>query len=291
MSGCSVSPAKKNAGLMASLGSIGALSEVPASDDSALADSLHENAADFLPDFLADAKEQVKSEKKKKKKKYKVFLGHKVKRGYARAGGKGSKQTIETFYYLKVFKEPDPFVPEKFYYDLKTRKLRGTKGALDPGRAKVLHGPYKKTVGGKVIEEGFFYLGNKHLRWEKYNRDFILISKIHFEKGYPRDAIVNYHDAELQKVKEVIPKFYGEVQGRYLRFYEDGQLEWEGQYEKGRKIGVWTNYYNFRLRRHYQYQYPETPYDEPVEPSLFREYDKHGNVVFEKGKLDKRASR
>jgi antitoxin component YwqK of YwqJK toxin-antitoxin module len=288
---CNVLPGKKKSGSAISLGSIGALSDVPSGDDATAADTLDKPSLDPVPDFLADAKDQVKSDKKKKKKKYKVFLGHKVKRGYARSGGKGKNQTIETFYFLRVYQDPDPFVPEKYYFDLKTRKLRGTKGTVDPGRAKILHGPYKKTVGGKIIEEGYFYLGNKHLRWEKFNKEFILISKIHFEKGHPRDATVHYHDAELQKVKEVIPQYNGEVQGRYLRFYEDGQLEWEGQYEKGRKVGIWTNYYNFRQRRHYQYQYPESPYDAPADPVLFREYDRSGNIVYEKGKLDKRAQR
>ncbi|CAN5738697.1 hypothetical protein BH24BAC1_BH24BAC1_05920 [soil metagenome] len=289
LGGCSILPGKKSI-TPGALGSVGVLHDVPKGEVTS-ADTTDTPSLDPTPDFLADAKEQIKPEKKKKKKKYKVFLGHKVKRAYARSGRKGKNQVLETFYYLKEFQEPDPFVPEKYYYDPKTRKLRGTKGAIDPARAKILHGPYKKTIGGKVQEEGFFYLGAKHLRWERYNKDNILLSKVHFEKGYPRDATVYYYDAERQKVKEVIPLAYGEVQGKYLRFYENGQMEWEGQYEKGKKVGVWTKYYSFRQRRHYQYQFPDSPYEEVSEPVLLREYDRHGTVVYEKGKLDKRAQR
>jgi hypothetical protein len=290
--GCGVLPGKKGITAAESLGSVGALHEVPTEEEVTATDTLTQPSLEAKkPDFMADAKGEVRPEKKKKKKKYKVFLGYKVKKGYARSGRKGKNQVLETFYYLRDYQEPNAFVPNKYFFDLKTRKLKYTKGAVDPTRAKILHGPYKKTQGGKVIEEGFFYVGTKHLRWEKYNKDNILLSKVHFEKGFLRDATVYYHDAGQQNIKEVIPVFRGEVEGQYLRFYENGQLEWQGQYEKGRKVGVWTKYYSFRQRKHYEYQFPESPYDDPAEPVLIREYDRHGNVVYEKGKLDKRAQR
>lgn len=225
--------------------------------------------------------EMEKKERKRRQKRSKrYFLGHKVKRAYTKSGGR-YKETIETFSYLPEHVEPNEYAPFKYYYDTKKGKLaRSGSNVEDVDRYKVLHGPYEKTINGEVVEEGYFYVGTKHLRWEKYrnNEDHTLVDKEHYEKGFLRDAVVTYY-GDTKKIKEVIPYEYGEVQGTYYRFYENGQLEWSGQYQKGRKIGVWINYYDFRNRRHYEYQYPETVYDKPHEPFLIREYDRHATPI------------
>lgn len=236
---------------------------------------------------LAGAKSTVKEEKKPKKKKNKnVFLGYKTKKGVARSGrGKGT--VTEVFNYLRVYKEPSAYAPAKYYYNVKRRKI--FKGrTIDPKVSKILHGPYKKMQNGKVLEEGYFYIGTKHLRWEKYNKEGILLGKTHFEKGYPRDAQITYYDAAQQKVKEVIPYMNGKVEGDYVKFRPDGLLEWEGQYENGKKVGEWIEFWPFRNRKHYEYKYPETAYDEPFEPYLNREWNRNNSLIYEKGKLDKR---
>lgn len=236
---------------------------------------------------LAGAKTTVKEEKKTKKKKKNVFLGYRIKKGVAKSGT-GKNAVIETFSYLREYKEPSEYVPAKYYYNIKRRKI--FKGrTIDPKVSKILHGPYKKMQGGKVLETGYFYVGTKHLRWERYNRNEILLSKTHFEKGFPRDAQISYYDGARQKIKEVIPYVNGKVDGDYVKFREDGLLEWEGQYEDGRKVGEWIEYWPFRNRRHYVYQYPESAYDEPFEPYLLREYNRNNTLIYEKGKLDKRA--
>lgn len=236
---------------------------------------------------LAGAKTTVKEEKKTKKKKKNVFLGYKTKKGITRSGS-GKNAVIETFNYLREYQEPSNYAPAKYYYNVKRRKI--FKGrTIDPKVSKILHGPYKKMQGGKVLEQGYFYIGTKHLRWEKYNRNEILLSKTHFEKGFPRDAQISYYDAARQKVKEVIPYVNGKVEGDYVKFREDGLLEWEGQYENGKKVGEWIEYWPFRNRRHYVYQYPESAYDEPFEPYLVRQYNRNNSLIYEKGKLDKRS--
>ncbi len=238
-------------------------------------------------------KEDVEGEKKRKKKKYskKYFLGQKVKRGFIKSG-RGSRETLETFSYLEDYQDPNSYAPLKYLYDAKKRKLyRTTSDEIkDQNRYKVLHGPYEKKINGQVVEEGYFYVGTKHLRWEKYRADeeSTLVDKHHYEKGFVRDAVVSYY-GDTKKIKEVIPYEFGEVQGTYYRFYENGQVQWSGQYAKGRKVGTWINYYDFRGRRHYEYQYPKTPYDAPAEPFLVKEYDRHGTLIYEKDKLDKRS--
>ncbi|PRY14838.1 hypothetical protein CLV24_10375 [Pontibacter ummariensis] len=237
-------------------------------------------------------REEVEQDNKRKKKRNKrYFLGYKVKRGFIRSGGR-AREELETFSYLPEYEAPNPYAPQKYFYDTKKKVLhRSGSDEKDPDRYKVLHGPYVKKIDGQVVEEGYFYVGTKHLRWEKYRRDEegTLADKKHYEKGFPRDAVVTYYDGAGKKIKEVIPYEYGEVQGMYYRFYENGQVQWSGKYDKGRKVGIWINYYDFRGRRHYEYQYPETIYEKPFEPYLVKEYDRHGTTIFEKDKLDKRS--
>jgi antitoxin component YwqK of YwqJK toxin-antitoxin module len=246
----------------------------------------------FAGDTAAQDQQQQKNKKRKAKKKKKEFLGYRIKRGFAKTGS-SKNAIVEIFYYLPTYEEPNPYAPAKYYYSTKRKKV--LKGAtIDPKEARILHGPYKKMKGRQVIEEGFFYVGTRHLRWETYRRnnndENILISKVHYEKGFPRDAIINYYDAGKTKIKEVIPYAEGKLHGDYVMFRPDGLLAWEGQYEAGRKVGVWIEYWPFRNRKRYEYQYPETAEDEPFEPVLLREYNRNSNLIYEKGKLDKRAS-
>lgn len=249
------------------------------------------SADSTAPTVAMEGEVEEKERKRKKKRNKKYFLGYKVKRAFVKSG-RGSRETVETFSYLDEYEEPNPYAPLKYYYDTKKRALhRSGSEEKEPGRYKVLHGPYEKKIDGQVIEEGYYYVGTKHLRWERYRRgeEGILLDKTHFEKGFPRDAKVTYYDGEGKKLKEVLPYEYGEVQGTYYRFYENGQVEWIGQYEKGRKVGVWVKHYDFRGRRHFEYQYPETAYDKDFEPYLIKEYDRHGTLIFEKDKFDKRS--
>ncbi|HLK98625.1 MAG TPA: hypothetical protein VK364_12720, partial [Hymenobacter sp.] len=63
---------------------------------------------------LGLTKEQEKAAKDKeksaqrlaRKKKKNLFLGERIKKGYAKSGPKGKKQIIEVFYYLKAFQQP-----------------------------------------------------------------------------------------------------------------------------------------------------------------------------------------
>ena len=246
------------------------------SDTALLADSLAKPS-------LAQASDTVDENKdKKKKRKKNVYFGYRVKKGFARQG-KGKNQVVETFYYLREFQQPNDYVLDKHFYDVKKKKIFKTR-TIDPGKTKmlILHGPYTKKRGDVVIEQGHFYVGTKHLRWETFRADNILTQRQHFNKGFLRDALITYYDAAQTKVKEVLPYQYGEVQGEYLKFYENGQLEWQGMYDKGRKVGTWINYYDFRNRRQFEFQYPETSFDDPFEPVLVKQYDRHGTMVFEK---------
>ncbi|TGE19637.1 hypothetical protein E5J99_02445 [Hymenobacter elongatus] len=236
------------------------------------------------------AKEKEKSGQRKPKKKKNVFLGERIKKSFTKSGPKGRNQVIEQFYYLKTFQQPNEYAPALYYFNPKKRKIFKSTAELNPATDKILHGPYKKLQGGKVVETGYFALGTRHLRWERVNKDNVLLSKTHYEMGFPRDAAVTYYDAERKKIKEVIPYVAGKVEGDYVSYLENGQRNWDGQFENGKKIGIWTKYWGFRNRRHYEYQYGESGYDpEIAEPEMVKEYNRNAVLVYDKEKgLDKR---
>lgn len=238
----------------------------------------------------ARAKERASQSKPKKKKN--IFLSEPIKKGYTKSALKGKRQEIETFYYLRTFKQPDPTALAVYYYNPRKRKIFKASGELDPATDKVLHGPYKKTRGGKVIETGYFAYGTRHLRWEKFTVENTLVSKIHYDKGFPRDANVTYYDAARKQLKEVVPYLDGEMEGDYVRFLATGKREWEGQFENGKRVGEWVNYWGFRNlkdRRHYVMGYGDSGYEpELKEPILLKEYNRNGVLIYEKDKIDNR---
>jgi len=245
----------------------------------------------LVTDSAAAANDPRKKKRKQPKNK-KEFLGYPIKRGYTKSGN-NKNPTIEIFYYLPEYVEPSRYAPAKYYFNTKDHKVRRD-ATIDPKEARILHGPYKRMLGRRVVEEGYYYIGTRHLRWESYrqnnNEENILINKIYYEKGFPRDAIVNYYDAAKTKIKEVIPYAEGKLNGEYVLFFESGLRAWDGQYENGKKVGVWNEYWPFRNRKRYEWQYPETADAEPFEPFLLKEYNRSSNLIYEKGKLDKRGT-
>ncbi len=238
------------------------------------------------------AKEKEKAAQRKPKKKKSIFMGERIKKGYVKSGPKGKNQRVEIFYYLRTFQQPNPYAPARYYFNPRKRKIFKANTELTPTTDKVLHGPYKMLQGGKVIETGYFALGTRHLRWEKFTRDNILVSKTHYEMGFPRDANITYYDGGQKQVKEVIPYLNGKLEGDYVRYNENGQLEWSGQFENGKRIGTWDQYWGFRNTRNrlrYEYEYGESGYEpEITEPVLVKEYNRNGVLIYEKDKLDNR---
>ena len=238
------------------------------------------------------AKEAEKEAQRKPSKKKKVFLGEKIKKAYAKTGPKGKNQFIEVFYFLKYPLPLNTYAPAHYYYDTKKHKiLKLAAIEEDLASLKILHGPYKKLKNNKVIETGFYALGARHLRWERFDRNGVLLSKVHYEMGFPRDANVSYHGEDRSKINEVVPYVNGKLEGEYAKFLENGQPDWRGQFENGKRVGVWTKYWGFLGRRHYEYQYGESGYDpEVTDPELIRQYNRNFAIIFDKEKnVDKRG--
>ena len=228
-----------------------------------------------------EEEEKKKDKKKKKKQKKNVYFGLKTKKGFSRKGA-GDNAVLELFRYMKRYEEPDPYVRDVYWYDTKRKQIRTTHN-IDPKKALVLHGPYKKiTEDGEVLEQGMFYKGTKHGRWTRYNRKDILLDKEKYTRGWPRESEIEYYDKDQRaKVKEVIPVEYGEEEGYYFYFHPGGRVAVEGEYQEGKKVGLWTEYYDYEKRAKKQIKYPDDPYDEETKPYIAKEWNPEGQVVYD----------
>ena len=70
----------------------------------------------------------------------------------------------------------------------------------------------------KVLETGFYALGTRHLRWERFDKNGILLAKTHYELGFPRDANVSYYGEDRSLINEVVPYVNGKLEGEYAKF-------------------------------------------------------------------------
>jgi antitoxin component YwqK of YwqJK toxin-antitoxin module len=252
---------------------------------------------DSVPELnLDDIQKKEEEPKKKVKKPKKTFYGLKCRKSFTRKGA-GKKQELEMFYYLRKPADPDFYVQDVYVYDMQKQQVIeiSKKEKFDPRFHKILHGPYKRTVNGSVVEQGIFYIGTKHGRWEtytvektdEYNGEEItfntLLEKKKYYKGWPRDTRVTYYDHERKKVKEVYPYEGGKLNGTYFYFLENGQVFKRGKYADGKKIGIWVEYFKDRARVAKEVQYPDTPY-ETAKPYILNQWDDKNNQIVANGK-------
>jgi antitoxin component YwqK of YwqJK toxin-antitoxin module len=222
---------------------------------------------------------------KKKKPKKKVFYGIKTKKGFTRKGF-GEKVTYETFYYLKKPEKPQTFVRDIWWYDYDRREIRKT-STFDPAKGVLLHGPYKRKQGEILLEEGIFYKGTKHGRWMKYTRDSTLVDKEKYFRGWPKESVVTYYDpGERKKMKEITPIEYGEKEGYYYAFHENGTLAVSGEFKWDQKVGDWTEYYQTGKRKKIV-SYPKEAFDKSMRPFIRAEWNEKGKEIYRNNKMIK----
>lgn len=221
---------------------------------------------------------------KKKKVKKNVFFGVKTKKGFARTGI-GKDVVIEIFHVLKKYESPPAYARDFYWYDLKKKKVVNSL-RVDEEKARVLHGPYKKTLlgSGQVIEEGWYYKGMKHRRWVRFNRHDILQEKRYWWKGWPQESRLAYYDFHKTKLKEVIPVQYKEKSGEYWAFHENGSIAVRGKYEFDHKVGLWREFYDQRRVKR-EVVYPTDPFDFEFVPYISKEWDNKGNLIYDRQKF------
>lgn len=241
--------------------------------------------SETLPEIGLKVKKKAKKAKEIAKQAAKVFDGkqyhgigiekHILKRG------SGSRLSYTEFYTSKKNDEiPNPYIKNIFWFDEKKQKVVE---ALTRERStnQLMHGPYKEYRGETLLEEGYYYLGTKDGIWAKYDKDFSLIEKKSYDRGFLEGSKITYYDADSTKIKEVMPNWFGKTTGDYFLFHENGTLAEQGQYDNGVKIGKWVEYYDAGNRRKKEMQYGSDCFD-TTEPYLVREYDAAGKMIYQK---------
>lgn len=236
-----------------------------------------------------NTEEEEEPKKKKKKVKKKVFYGVKTRKGFTRKGT-GNRVYYELFYVLKKPEKPQTFVRDIYWYDYTRREIRKTE-KFDPEKGVLLHGPYQKRLGDIVIETGIFYKGTKHGRWMYYNRDSTLVNKEKYFRGWPKESVVTYYDVERKKMKEITPIEFGEKDGYYFRFFENGQIAIMGEYQWDQRVGDWTEYYPSKRRKKI-IAYPDKAFDASFQPYIKAEWNDKGKQIYRNNKkVNRQVSR
>ncbi|MEO5979641.1 MAG: hypothetical protein ABIS36_07790 [Chryseolinea sp.] len=231
-------------------------------------------------DFTKD-EEPVNTKKKKVKKR--VYYGLKTKKGFTRKG-EGDRITYELFYYLKKSEKPQTFVRDIYWFDYTRREIRRTT-TFDPAKGVLLHGPYIRRQGDVIMEKGIFYKGLKHGRWMTYKRDSTLDDKARYYQGWPKESLVSYYDpSQRQKMKEMIPIEFGEKEGYYYYFHENGSLAIQGEFRWDERVGDWTEYY-VNGKRKKIISYPKEPFDEKIQPYIKVEWNEKGKELYRNNKM------
>ena len=195
--------------------------------------------------------------------------------------GNGGRATLEEFNVVKYVEDEavSRYVQEIWWYDPEQSRIVNTP-LKENQRAQICHGPYRKIVNQIVVEEGNFYMGAKDGRWETYDSEGILLTKIYFDRGFPAGSNISYFDAAKLKIKEVIPFVYGKSTGQYLLFYPSGNLALEGKLDEGVRIGRWREFYEFgtggRLKK--EMRYGKDKFEE-IEPIIVQERDEKGKIT------------
>src|SRR5690606_37251141 len=116
--------------------------------------------------------------------------------------------------------------------------------------------------------------------WERYGKNNILIDKVKYYKGWPKESEITYFDNERTKVKEVKPLINKQLNGTYCLFNEKGWTLVQGKYIDGIKVGIWVEYFTDKNKRRKETQYPASPYkEEQFEPYVLTEWDEAGNLI------------
>jgi hypothetical protein len=241
----------------------------------------------FSPPLTVDLGKNEEDEtftpKKAKKPKKNFYYGLKTKKGFT-TKGRGGKEDLILFNYLKVPQQTDKYVRDIYWYDRERDQIK--KRGFNPQKGVILHGPYAVRRDDVTIEEGIFYIGTKHGRWIRKTPQDILIDKEKYYKGWPKESLVKFYDPITRtKIQEIIPIEYGQKEGNYFYFFEDGSRAVTGEYRYDERVGKWTSYYkNRRGRRKREIQFRKDPDNDRFVPYINKEWSSAGKIVYDRTK-------
>jgi antitoxin component YwqK of YwqJK toxin-antitoxin module len=193
--------------------------------------------------------------------------------------GVGERMNYEEFYVMKIDQKPNLYVRDVYWYDTKANKVQSAVSRNNT-RSQLLHGPYKRWIGSMLVEEGFYFVGTKHKRWISYDKNFNIVDKQYYKKGFLESARFNYWDDDSTRIREVLPVSYGKISGNYFSFHDNGVMEQEGRLDDSVAVGKWVEYYPIGKKMKKEVQYGKDRYD-ATEPYVIREYDEKGKIIYE----------
>ena len=207
------------------------------------------------------------------------YRGIKGKKSFIRTIS-GKRMIVEKFYFVKDQTKVPQYVSEAYYFDPKKQKIiRTTK--YNPENGALLHGLYTKKVNDLVTEEGYFYLGVKDGRWEKFSKDTLLTDRRYYDKGFLQESEVAYFDKNKKSLKQLVSIHNGFKEGEYLLYFPSGRLAVKGQYSDDVKIGVWYEYFDqTKFARKREIKYQDAAY-EKADSVILREWDDKGKVLLD----------
>ncbi|MCS6821340.1 MAG: hypothetical protein NZ551_05655 [Microscillaceae bacterium] len=235
------------------------------------------------------AEKKIVETKKRKKRKPKMYANVRVKRGVIRKIS-GSTITVEFFHVAKKQQllPQDKFLREIYYYNPKKKTIQYGDYHLVTNKIKggekwvLLHGAYQKIVNNELREEGFFNHGAKDGIWEEYEPyqgEMVLKEKIKYNKGWYAEAQITYFDEAEGKIKEIIPILHNQKNGKYILYYENGNIAKEGYYQYDVPVGIWREYYPNQKRKK-EIKYPNNFY-EAIQPYILREWNEKGELIYD----------
>lgn len=228
-----------------------------------------------------DADKKIKQKSEKKKKKKNIFYGERTRKGFIKQTIRDQSQ-YQFFNYTTTNRKTDPYIRDIHWFDNKDRTIRVRE--FDPSKGYLLHGPYEKRVGEVIIEKGNFFFGAKHGTWMSFDGKSVLLDKLHYSEGWPKDSKVTYYNRAQQQIEKLTPIEYELMEGNFFHFYENGQVAVTGEYHYGERVGLWTEYWDNQSKtiRKREIQYQEQPFTKTFKPYIRAEWDKEGNLVYRK---------
>jgi hypothetical protein len=197
--------------------------------------------------------------------------------------GSGIRMTVEEVNVVKYVEDEalSPYASEIFIFDPSQSRVVPIP-LKDTKNVQICHGPFKKYVNQKLVEEGFYFMGVKDGRWETYGPDNELENKVYYERGYTAGSTIHYFDASKKKIQEVIPRIYGKVRGTYYSFYPSGNLKEDGRLDDSVKVGRWREFHEFgsggRLKKEWKFGKDKFDLSEPI---LIQERDQQSKIIFQ----------
>jgi hypothetical protein len=197
--------------------------------------------------------------------------------------GSGVRMTAEEAHVVKYVEDEalSPYLQEISIFDPAQSRVIPIP-LKEAKNAQICHGPFKKYVNQKLVEEGFYFMGVKDGRWENYGPENELENKVYYEKGFLKGSYFQYYDVSKKKIKEVIPRQYGKVSGTYQSFYANGNLKEAGKLDDSVKVGIWREYHEIgsggRLKKEWRYKADKFDTSDPI---LIQERDQQSKIIFQ----------